>query len=276
MNAEMEDKLVGLLKRHPERAAGLATLVEVGSTAHGISLGDGEFGDDLDLVGVYFESMPALVRGNDRDRSVMVRTADKGVRSEPGDIDLTLHSYRRFVHLCMKGNPTVLAALHAKPIAEAGRLCPCHREINFDQLARMVASKRAADAFLGYMHQQILKGKGEKNPKVQRPELVAAHGYDTKFAAHALRLGVQGLEYVTYGKMLMPLVDKPRDFILAVRRGEIPAEEAWAKAEELKAAIEAARKHSPLPDHPEEQEVWEDVGQDYARVLRYWDWSWAS
>jgi hypothetical protein len=33
---------------------------------------------------------------------------------------------------------------------------------------------------------------GQAGAHTNRPELVAVHGYDTKYAMHALRLGLQG------------------------------------------------------------------------------------
>ena len=40
---------------------------------------------------------------------------------------------------------------------------------------------------------------GQAGAHTNRPELVAAHGYDTKYAMHALRLGLQGIELLTTG-----------------------------------------------------------------------------
>ena len=36
--------------------------------------------------------------------------------------------------------------------------------------------------------------------RVNRPELIAAHGYDTKYAGHVLRLGYQGIEFLETGR----------------------------------------------------------------------------
>jgi uncharacterized protein len=41
---------------------------------------------------------------------------------------------------------------------------------------------------------------GGAGAHTNRPELVAVHGYDTKYAMHALRLGLQGIELLTTGR----------------------------------------------------------------------------
>ena len=53
-------------------------------------------------------------------------------------------------------------------------------------------SRLAGGRFLGYLQAQKAGMTGAAGAHPNRPELVAEHGYDTKFAMHALRLGVQG------------------------------------------------------------------------------------
>jgi hypothetical protein len=55
---------------------------------------------------------------------------------------------------------------------------------------RRSSPKRAGRGYLGYLRAQkelLLGARGQK--RVNRPELVEAHGFDTKYAMHALRLG---------------------------------------------------------------------------------------
>ena len=46
---------------------------------------------------------------------------------------------------------------------------------------------------------------GQAGAHTNRPELVAVHGYDTKYAMHALRLGLQGIELLTTGRITLPV-----------------------------------------------------------------------
>ena len=59
----------------------------------------------------------------------------------------------------------------------------------------------------------------------RRDGKIAMHG-NTKYAAAALRLGLQGLELATSGHISMPMLDADREACLAVRTGKLSKEEA--------------------------------------------------
>jgi hypothetical protein len=61
------------------------------------------------------------------------------------------------------------------------------------------------------------RNRGQR--RVNRPELVEAHGYDTKYAMHALRLGYQGLELLEAGRVTLPMSERERSTVMAVRLG---------------------------------------------------------
>src|SRR5262245_33109382 len=69
--------------------------------------------------------------------------------------------------------------------------------------ADVILSRRAVRRFLGYMHAQRerMVGNGKQNRVPHRPELVAAYGYDVKYASHALLLAYQGLEVTEHGRL---------------------------------------------------------------------------
>ncbi len=71
--------------------------------------------------------------------------------------------------------------------------------------ADRIASRRAAERFLGYMTSQRRAMTAESGAPTNRPELVTQFGYDCKFAMHALRLGVQGIEYLSTGRITLPI-----------------------------------------------------------------------
>ncbi len=71
--------------------------------------------------------------------------------------------------------------------------------------AHRFVSTLAAARFIGYLRSQEAAMTGEVGAHTNRPELVAAHGYDTKFAMHALRLGAQGVELLTTGRITLPV-----------------------------------------------------------------------
>ena len=81
-----------------------------------------------------------------------------------------------------------------------------------------------------------------------REELVAAHGYDTKYAMHCARLGFQGLELVTERRMALPIADEPGEWLRAVRRGDVPFDEWWQRVLSLDAMLEAKLSDESIPE----------------------------
>jgi hypothetical protein len=79
------------------------------------------------------------------------------------------------------------------------RLCAVARGTVAELIANAhrFVSRLAASRFLGYLQSQRAAMTGEVGAHTNRPELVAEHGYDTKYAMHALRLGVQGVELLS-------------------------------------------------------------------------------
>lgn len=62
---------------------------------------------------------------------------------------------------------------------------------------------------------------GASSVPTNRPELVARRGDDTKYARRALRLGVQGVELLSASRITLPVPQRQRDYLRAVRRGEV-------------------------------------------------------
>ena len=225
--------------------------VEVGSTAHGMGTG----ADDLDLMGVYIET-PEQTLGLDPTREHYVsRTQPEGVRSGPGDIDLTMYGLRKYLRLATAGNPTVLVVLYggtvhaATPIGEGLRA-----------LAPAIVSRRAGHRFLGYLDGQLerMRGGGRQSRVPSRPELVERYGYDTKYAGHALRLALQGVELIDTGRLTLPMRDEDREACLRMRRGEFTAAEADDAVAGARAVLAAAvndKARGPLRPDPDMRAV---------------------
>ncbi len=208
-------------------------MVEVGSTAHGTGIDGGE---DHDQLAVVVES-PAQVLGLDERgfRTVMQRTQPDGVRSGPGDIDRTLHSLRRFVRLAASGNPSILMALWA-PIEFTTPLGDELRALGDAFVGRHVVPR-----YRGYMQSQArrllgLSGGGRGGAK-GRVELVAEHGYDTKYAMHCARLGFQCRELLTTGGLQLPIQGEPLRWLRAVRYGEVSFQDWWERSLALDAEL---------------------------------------
>ena len=252
-------KITDLLNRRSiDMKQDMALMVEVGSTMHGISVSDQ---DDLDLTGVRFEPWFEFVNGPEKKQSMMIRTQPDGARSFVGDIDLNVYTVRKFAGLLAKGNPSILAVMYA-PDRWVGR----YGWVDWDQLLRYTTSKAAGNAFTGYMRQQIERWTGERGQKnVNRPELVEKYGFDTKYAGHAIRLGLQGAEYLDTGKLTLPMHENQAKTIREVRTGGYSEAEALNMAVDVKNELRVAYEQSPLPDSPNMAGVGKWLAETYKR-----------
>jgi predicted nucleotidyltransferase len=195
----------------------------VGSTTHGTAI---EGQDDRDEMGVFIEP-PENVCGLTPCDHYIYRDQPEGVRSQPGDLDLTMYSLRRFCHLAAQGNPSVILLLwlpmHITKMPPGAALV---------EMREAFVSKESGKRFLGYLAGQKSRLKGERANTVRRPELVEKYGYDTKFAMHALRLGLQGIELMTHCRLTLPVAEPDLTTLRAVRAGQINLADALQMIED--------------------------------------------
>ena len=249
-----------------DRSAALAGEIlrtVVGSGVHGIAI---EGTDDRDEMGVYIESPEAVFGLQAPSPHYVHRTQPEGHPSGPGDVDLVMYSLRKYLHLAAKGNPTVLLPLFAPEdsVLKSTRL---GRELR--EMRHRFLSQQAGRRFLGYMYgQRERMVSGRKLPN--RPELVAEHGYDTKYAAHALRLAYEGLEVVRDGTLTLPMPPVPREHVLTVKRGEMPLDLVLYDINRLSVQIEGHLDHrvTPLPAQPDWDELSRWSVKAHARAWR--------
>jgi uncharacterized protein len=94
------------------------------------------------------------------------------------------------------------------------------------------------------------------------------YGFDTRYAMHMLRLGYQGVELLTTGRLSLPMREPARSFLLDVRRGKVSEQECLTRAGELEQELIDLASTSPLPDEPNEARVGEWVLDAYRRRWR--------
>jgi hypothetical protein len=162
-------------------------------------------------------------------------------RSGAGDLDVIIYSARKWGRLALAGNPTVLLVLFV-PDEEVVFRSQAGAELVSN--AHRFVSRLAAGRFLGYLKGQKAAMTGQAGAHTNRPELVAVHGYDTKYAMHALRLGLQGIELLTTGRITLPVPEPDRAYLRSIRRGERPL------AEVLDAVAGAEARLTELRDSP--------------------------
>ncbi len=228
--------------------------VPAGSNLHRLAL-PGK--DDRDEVGICIEDINALVGFSEFEQYIYRTAAEREGKhdapSQPGDLDLTIFSLRKFLRLAMQGNPQILQCLFVP-----AELCLIRdaRGAHLQELAPLIVSRQAGARYLGYLEaqrQRLLGERGQK--KVNRPELEAKHGFDTKYAMHILRLGFQGVELLTTGRLTLPMAEKDRAFVYATRLGEVPLQEALTRAGELERQIKDLLLDAPVPAEPDRERI---------------------
>ncbi len=234
---------------------GLIMQCLAGSGLHGISIAST---DDRDEVGVCIEP-PRYVIGLGTIQGApfeqyLYRSQPEGVRSGPGDLDLTVYGLRKWMKLAMAGNPTIILPFFAPEenftyLSEYGRQLLALRE--------KIVTRQAGQRFIGYLQQQLrrLESHHGKGKDVTRPELIQAYGFDTKYAAHMVRLGWQGEELMVTGTLTLPVPEPQRAWLMDLREGKHTMKEAVHEATTAARRIQAAIRTSPLRQAPDEGQI---------------------
>lgn len=243
---------------------------EVGSSVHGTNL---EGVDDLDLMGVCFQPTDYLL-GLQHFEQYIYRTAEERERfnpesdqrksggqppSRPGDIDLVIYSVQKYLRLALGGNPSVLVFLFSNKrhtqyeidYTDSPENC-AHWSAGFRNLAEVIASRGAGQKFLGYLiaqKQRLLGQRGQM--RVTRTELIREYGYDTKYAMQACRLGLQGAEFMSTGRLQLPMAKPQADTLRALRGGALSFSEAIDWIDQLEEELKDAIDKSELPKYPD-------------------------
>jgi hypothetical protein len=158
------------------------------------------------------------------------------------------------VRLALKGNPSILALLFVSDglIRTKDRFGD---ELRFR--SSFFVSKRAGHAFLGYLiaqRQRLMHERGGKHG-ARTNEF---QPLDLKYAAHMVRLGLQGIELMNTGHISIPMDFKKGSQIRAIRNGSMTEQEIMEIGGNLEQELRDAIDVSTFPDEPmkEEAEAW--------------------
>lgn len=223
---------------------------QVGSQAYGLALE----ASDRDEKGVCVEPFEAYCTlGGKFDqfefRSAAERTGKSDAPSEAGDLDLTIYSLEKFLRLATYGNPNIIELLF---ISGDSILEATQAGADLRDLYPAIISRQCGRRYLGYMEAQKQRLLGERGQmRVTRTDLIEAHGYDTKYLSHVLRLGYQGVELLETGRLVLPLVGEVRDNLLAVKTGKWSLNEGLQLVGDLEMKVKDLVKDGPIRDQPD-------------------------
>lgn len=233
-----------LLDEHSAISSWHILLAYRGSIAHGMyepnDMPDSI--DDKDVIGVCVPPLDHYLGfrefGNQRTFELM---------SDPWDI--VVYEARKAVKLLGGGNPNILSMLWL----------PEHMYIGVEPAGHTLIENRDAFAarstyfrFIGYARDQLRKMQGGAHLGYmgeKRKRLVAKFGYDTKNAAHLIRILRMGIEFLGDGEMHVQRHDASE--LLAIKHGEWPLEKVKEEAERLFRLAGEAHERSTLPEEPD-------------------------
>ncbi len=162
--------------------------------------------------------------------------------------DLTVFGVVKFFSLAMENNPNIIDSLFtpATCVLHATKAGTLVRESR-----KIFLHKGAWPRFKGYAYSQLHK-LATKEPHGKRAELVAAHGYDTKFAYHVVRLISEVEQILTEGDIDL---QRDNDRLKAIRRGEWTEERLRQWFADKESHLERVHAESTLPAAPDEGRI---------------------
>lgn len=162
--------------------------------------------------------------------------------------DFQVFSIIRYFDLLIECNPNLIDS------AFTSAECVIHQT----KVATMVRENRtmflhrgAWHRFKAYAISQLHK-MNSKNPIGKRVAIREAHGFDSKFAYHLVRLLDEIEQIITTGDINLR---RNNEQLKAIRRGEVPEEDIrrWAAEKEL--SLEKQYAESKLPEHPPMEKI---------------------
>lgn len=219
-----------------------------GSIAHGMYVpnSDPNSIDDKDVMSICVPPIDYYLGLNE--------FGSRGTKEiKQGEWDIVIYEALKFIRLLAVGNPNVLSLLwldekHYIKRTPAGQMLIDNRDLflgrhlhkSFFGYACGQLHKMTSNAFEGYM--------GDK-----RKRLVEKFGYDTKNAAHCIRILRMGIEALREGTVNVHRYDSQE--LLAIKRGEWTLEQVKADYTRLKGLLDDAQIISSLPKEPDREAI---------------------
>jgi len=228
-------------------------LTMMGSVAYGASSDT----SDVDLYGwcippkdMVFPHLSGEILGFGKQKKRFEQYQEHHITDESSSkqYDITVYSIVKYFQLCMDNNPNMIDSLFVP------RNCILH----MSAIGQMVREKRrlflhkgAYFKFKGYAYSQLHKMRG-KNPSGNRVEIREKYGYDVKFAYHLIRLLYECQQILEEGDINL---QKNREHLKAIRRGEVPQEDIIRWFQSKEEALEKLYSTSTLQHSPDESKI---------------------
>ena len=217
---------------------------------------------DIDIYGfcippqhILFPHLVGIIPGFDRnvqgfDQYQQHHIIDADAHAGKGqEYDISIYGIVKYFRLCLDNNPNMIDSLFTPqdcvrfltPIADMVR-----------ENRKLFLNKGAWPKFKGYAMSQISK-MHQKKSNSHRKWMVEKYGYDTKFAAHAVRLLFEAEQIFTTGDINLR---RDSDHLKLIRSGEFTKDELIEWIKPKVARLEEIKDTSTvIPDKPRTSEV---------------------
>lgn len=221
-----------------------------GSLAHGMYVpsSDPDSIDDIDTMAI---CVPPL-----EHYCGLAEFGSRGTQEiKLGEWDVVVYEARKALSMLERGNPNVLSLLWLPSERYIATTAAGERLL---EERALFAGRHVYKSFVGYATDQLAKmqrGAFQGYMGERRKALVRRHGYDTKNAAHLIRLLRMGIEFLQSGELLVDRTGRDAEELLAIKRGEWALERVEREAERLFERAEEAHARSALPEAPDHDRV---------------------
>lgn len=217
---------------------------DVGSRLYGISTPE----SDRDFKGFGFETVDEILGLGHFEQQEFKNYNNGQEIAKKDTVEGVIYSVRRYVSLCMSGNPTVIEIAFSDPkfhfyTSDIGIEVCNFVKTNF-------LTKRLFKPYSAYHRAQLRKLQSMERTG-RRKEIVDQYGFDLKFAMHAYRLARQCYIVMDEGVLRPTLDENDRKIALEFRHGVYSKEEALAILERVDKEMYEAYEKSTLPEEPD-------------------------
>jgi predicted nucleotidyltransferase len=223
----------------------------MGSVAYGVSAES----SDIDVYGIFmppkdtvFPHLAGEIFGFGTQIKRFETWQEHHVAAHGKSWDFSIFGIVKFFQLAMENNPNVIDSLFTprRCVVSSTAVGEYIREHRVDFL-----HKGAWHKFKGYAYSQLNKIK-TKSPTGKRAELAEQFGYDVKFAYHVVRLLLE-VEQILVARDID--LERDREQLKAIRRGEWTLEQLEQWAQDKEKALEALYHTSAVPYAPDEAQL---------------------
>lgn len=219
-----------------------------GSIAHGMYVPntDPNSIDDKDVMGIIIPPIDCYFG--------LKHFGHRGTKERfENEWDMVIYEIKKYINLLKKSNPNVLSLLWLEDNHYIQRMPEGNLLIDNRNL---FVSKSIYKSFTGYAYgqlQRMEKFKFDGYMGEKRKTLVNKYGYDTKNAAHLIRLLRMGIEFLIDGRLYVHRKDAPQ--LLEIKHGKWTLNKVKKEAEKLFNLAEEAYIKSDLPPRTDDEAI---------------------